>query len=117
MGFKKPLTFSFRNHLRLTQRPHSTKPIPTTSNTINTMSEPTQKFIVVFKDGVTAAQIDEYVKQLDSTGGKVNNPYYKEGGILNGFAADITPSFLDSFQTSAADVISYIEPDGIVTTQ
>ncbi|PPQ65702.1 hypothetical protein CVT24_012120 [Panaeolus cyanescens] len=77
----------------------------------------TQKYIVVFKDDVTSEQIDEYVKQVDQTGGKVNSPYYKEGGILNGFAADITPSFLDSFQTSAKDVIAYIEPDGVVTTQ
>ncbi|KAG2007266.1 hypothetical protein CC2G_014972 [Coprinopsis cinerea AmutBmut pab1-1] len=43
----------------------------------------TGKFIVVFKDNVSKADIDQYVSELNTSGGEVTNSYYSEGGILN----------------------------------
>ncbi|KAH6910729.1 hypothetical protein BKA70DRAFT_1271367 [Coprinopsis sp. MPI-PUGE-AT-0042] len=84
------------------------------------------KFIVVFKKDVTPEQIDEFISKnggsgcnsLTQDGGiKVTNSWYKpgEGGILNGFAAELHPGFASSLE--ADSLIDYIEPDGIVTTQ
>ncbi|RXW15380.1 hypothetical protein EST38_g10475 [Candolleomyces aberdarensis] len=78
------------------------------------MSE-TGKFIVVFKDGVTSAQIDDYASKVNQAGGDVKNRFDQSGGILNGFSATIPTSFLGNLQGD--DLISYIEPDGVVTTQ
>ncbi|EAU84072.1 hypothetical protein CC1G_06934 [Coprinopsis cinerea okayama7 len=76
----------------------------------------TGKFIVVFKDNVSKADIDQYVSELNTSGGEVTNSYYSEGGILNGFAAKIPESFLTS-RLQGNEVVDYIEPDGVVTTQ
>ncbi|KAH9479834.1 Serine proteinase inhibitor IA-1 [Psilocybe cubensis] len=73
-------------------------------------------YIVVFKDDVTKEQIDQYVKEVQQAGGELKTRFDEDGGILNGFAAKIPDSYLQSLQ-SFTDVISYIEPDGVVTTQ
>ncbi|KAJ8514448.1 hypothetical protein ONZ45_g8013 [Pleurotus djamor] len=67
------------------------------------------KFIVVFKEHATPEQIQEYVDKVNSTGGKVTNNYG------SGFAAELEPSHLTNFQGD--DIIDYVEPDSIVTTQ
>ncbi|KAG8983122.1 hypothetical protein FRB90_006300 [Tulasnella sp. 427] len=68
------------------------------------------KFIVVFKQGATQDEINEYAEQVNS--GKVTHQY---ATVLKGFAADLTESQLQNFQGS--DIIEYIEPDSVVTTQ
>ncbi|KAF9012307.1 protease propeptide/inhibitor [Cyathus striatus] len=73
------------------------------------------KYIVVFKDNVTQEQVKQYAKEVGEKGGKVTNEY--DGTILNGFAAEISDDYLQSLQSLKDDVISYIEPDGVVTTQ
>ncbi|KAG8983126.1 hypothetical protein FRB90_006293 [Tulasnella sp. 427] len=70
------------------------------------------KFIVVFKESATQEQINEYAEQVNSNGGKVTNHY---GTVLKGFAAELTESQFQNFQGN--DIIDYIEPDGVVTTQ
>jgi len=69
-------------------------------------------FIVVFKDGVTQDQVQKYADSLHSNGGTVTHRY---GAVLNGFAANIPESFFKSLQGD--DLIKYIEPNGVVTTQ
>ncbi|KAF8963402.1 hypothetical protein BDZ97DRAFT_1919835 [Flammula alnicola] len=77
------------------------------------------KYIVVFKDGVTSEQITKYADEVKATGGEIKQRYDEDGGILNGFSATITDSFLQSLQSLALQggVIDYIEPDSVVTTQ
>ncbi|RDB16741.1 Serine proteinase inhibitor IA-2 [Hypsizygus marmoreus] len=70
------------------------------------------KYIVVFKDSATTEQIDQYVEKVNSNGGEVANRY---DAVLKGFAATIPDHFLASLQGD--DIIDYIEPDSIVTTQ
>jgi len=66
---------------------------------------------VVFKDNATPEQIKKYTQEINENGGKVTQEY----GILKGFAAHIPESFLCNLQGD--DLIKYIEPDGVVTTQ
>jgi len=71
------------------------------------------KYIVVFKPNVTKEQIDEYANSVDKNGGQVTHRY---DSVLNGFAAELSETSLSQLQ-SLDDVIDYIEPDGVVTTQ
>ncbi|KAF8973292.1 hypothetical protein BDZ97DRAFT_1912844 [Flammula alnicola] len=75
------------------------------------MSSNIMKYIVVFKDNVTEEQIEQYVKDINNNGGEVVHRY---NSILNGFSAAIPDHFLSSLQGS--DIIEYIEPDSVVTT-
>jgi len=68
-------------------------------------------FIVVFRDGVTQEQIKEYINEVNENGGKVTHEYE----ALNGFAANLPESFLHNFKSN--DLIKYVEPNGVVTTQ
>lgn len=70
------------------------------------------KYIVVFKGTATKEQIDNYANEVNNNGGKVTHRY---DAILEGFSAIIPDHFLSSLQ--ALDIIDYIEPDGIATTQ
>ncbi|KZT10640.1 protease propeptide/inhibitor [Laetiporus sulphureus 93-53] len=72
------------------------------------------KYIVVFKDSVSASQIDEYVNQVNSNGGEVSKRF---NSLLNGFAATIPDSFLTQLQSLQGGVIDYIEPDSEVRIQ
>jgi len=47
----------------------------------------------------------------DKLGGKVTHEYE----ALNGFAANLPESFLHNFKSN--DLIKYVEPNGVVTTQ
>ncbi|KAI0743611.1 hypothetical protein C8Q80DRAFT_1182246 [Daedaleopsis nitida] len=76
-------------------------------------SNPTE-YIVVFKDNVSDADVERHADDIAANGGEINQRY---GTVLKGFAATIPESYFSSFQSLNADVISYIEPDGIVTTQ
>ncbi|QRV79128.1 hypothetical protein RhiJN_07143 [Ceratobasidium sp. AG-Ba] len=76
------------------------------------------KYIVVFKDEVPKSEIDKAVSDLEAAGGSVTYRY--DGGVLNGFAASIPKDHLMSLQASSLlpeSKISYIEPDGVMTTQ
>lgn len=73
---------------------------------------PHQKYIVVFKKSASKDQIQKYKDDLATNGGTVTHDY---GSTLNGFAAEIPDSFVSQLQPN--DVIDYIEPDGVVTTQ
>jgi len=70
------------------------------------------KYIVVFKDSATDADIDKYVNEVHSNGGSVGHRY---NSVLRGFSAAIPDSYFMQLQTNP--VIDYIEPDGVVTTQ
>ncbi|KAF8157022.1 protease propeptide/inhibitor [Crassisporium funariophilum] len=70
------------------------------------------RYIVVFKNGVTKEQIDQYVNNVNKNGGEVGHRW---DSILNGFSATLPESFLMSLQND--ELIEYIEPDGIMTTQ
>ncbi|EEB93134.1 hypothetical protein MPER_08254 [Moniliophthora perniciosa FA553] len=72
------------------------------------------KYMVVFKDNVSKEQIQKYVSEVNSNGGKVHHEY---GSTLNGFSATIPDQFLQSLQSLQGDVIEHIEPDSTVTTQ
>ncbi|KJA19937.1 hypothetical protein HYPSUDRAFT_845692 [Hypholoma sublateritium FD-334 SS-4] len=67
---------------------------------------------IVFKDGATSDQVSQFASDLGRNGGEVLHIY---NGVVNGFSATIPTHFLTSLQ--ASDLIEYIEPDGIVTTQ
>ncbi|KAF8638416.1 hypothetical protein AX17_002223 [Amanita inopinata Kibby_2008] len=70
------------------------------------------RFIVVFKPHVSVEQIEEYVHQVNNNGGQVQHRY---DTVLNGFSATLPDSFAKSLEGN--DLIDYIEPDGVVTTQ
>ncbi|KAF9049727.1 protease propeptide/inhibitor [Panaeolus papilionaceus] len=70
------------------------------------------KYIVVFKDHATQEQIDDYVKQVTHNSGEVTHHY---DTVLKGFAAEIPDNIINSFE--ASEIIEYVEPDGIMTTQ
>ncbi|OSX66390.1 hypothetical protein POSPLADRAFT_1053041 [Postia placenta MAD-698-R-SB12] len=72
------------------------------------------KYIVVFKDHVTEAQINDYVNDVNANGGQVGQRF---DPVLNGFSATIPDVYLTKLQSLQDDVISYIEPDGVVKTQ
>jgi len=65
----------------------------------------------MFKDHATPEQIQDYVQKVNANGGQVSNQY----STMKGFAASIPESFLSDLQGD--DIIEYIEPDGVVTTQ
>ncbi|KAJ3512093.1 hypothetical protein NMY22_g15436 [Coprinellus aureogranulatus] len=79
-----------------------------------TMSD-SGKFIVVFKEGVTSDQITKYANDVKAAGGEIKDRYDEGAGILNGFSATIPASFHANL--AADDLVDYIEPDGVVTTQ
>ncbi|KAI0733060.1 hypothetical protein C8Q72DRAFT_813996 [Fomitopsis betulina] len=85
----------------------------TASLNISTMSD-TGNYIVVFKDSVTADQVEQYANEVNSNGGEVTKRF---GSLLNGFSATIPTSFLIQLQSLQGGVIDYIEPDQIVHTQ
>jgi len=70
------------------------------------------KYIVVFKDHVTPDEINKYAEEVQEQGGKIGHRY---NSVLKGFSATIPDSYFAQLQQS--DVIDYIEPDGVVTTQ
>ncbi|KAF8893362.1 protease propeptide/inhibitor [Infundibulicybe gibba] len=89
-----------------------------------------QKYIVVFKQHVSADQIDKFADDVNNNGGEVGHRY---GSVLNvihhfsplilgvtaqqGFSASIPDEYLSSLQSLVGDDIDYIEPDSVVTTQ
>ncbi|KAI0769792.1 hypothetical protein BD413DRAFT_613804 [Trametes elegans] len=73
-----------------------------------------ETFIVVFKDGVSQAEIDKFANDVNENGGQVKNRY---DSVLRGFSAAIPESFLLRLQSFQGSVIDYIEPDSTVTTQ
>jgi len=76
----------------------------------------TGKYLVVFKDGATKEQIQKYEKDVNDNGGQVTRGY-EDGSILKVFTAVIPDQFVTTLQSFQGDVIDYIEPDGVVTTQ
>jgi len=72
------------------------------------------KYLVVFKDSATQAQVNNYVASIGQNGGTVGR---RLDGLLKGFSATIPDSFLQNLQSEADSVIDYIEPDSVVTTQ
>ncbi|KAF8342120.1 uncharacterized protein EI90DRAFT_3032186 [Cantharellus anzutake] len=99
-------------HISPSRPPKTTSPSIKANLSNNSMSEQTGKFIVVFKDSATKEEIEQYAEKVNNNGGEVTNRY---DGVLNGFAAKLTPQLASSFQGDS--IIDYIEPDGIVTTQ
>ncbi|KAI0930618.1 hypothetical protein AcV5_007285 [Taiwanofungus camphoratus] len=92
------------------------------------------KYIVVFKDHVTASQISDYINDVNANGmrflisilhGRIDLAMVPSGGsigqrfdpVLNGFSATIPEGYLTRLQSLQGDVIDYIEPDGVVKTQ
>ncbi|KAG8699429.1 hypothetical protein FRC09_006633 [Ceratobasidium sp. 395] len=78
----------------------------------------TRKYIVVFKDDAPKSEIDKSIAELEAAGGKVTNRY--DGGVLNGYAAEIPDDHFQTLQSQSLaedSKIDYIEPDGVVTTQ
>ena len=71
-----------------------------------------QKYIVVFKDSATEKDIDSHIQHVKDAGGEVGHRY---DSVMKGFSASLPEQLLSSFQGS--DIIDYIEPDQVVTTQ
>ncbi|KAG8912739.1 hypothetical protein FRC02_005832 [Tulasnella sp. 418] len=71
-----------------------------------------QGFIVVYKSNAPQAKIDEHIEHVRKTGGEVGHRY---DSVFKGFSAQLKPEHVQSFQGN--DLIDYIEPDGVVTTQ
>jgi len=69
-------------------------------------------YIVVFKDKATKEEIDQYVKEVNGTGGQVGHRYEN---VIKGFSAKLVESQVNSLKANA--IIDYIEPDQTVTIQ
>ncbi|KZT72196.1 hypothetical protein DAEQUDRAFT_763305 [Daedalea quercina L-15889] len=70
------------------------------------------EYIVVFKEHATQEQVDRYAQDVSANGGHIEQRF---GSLLNGFSATIPESYLTQLQ--GENLIDYIEPDQIVTTQ
>ncbi|TRM69802.1 hypothetical protein BD626DRAFT_475341 [Schizophyllum amplum] len=88
---------------------HLHSPAPTNPHIMSA-----DKYIVVFKQGVSQEQIKKHADQVNQNGGEVTQVY---DTIMNGFSAKISPEHLQSLNSFVGDEIDYIEPDGKVTTQ
>ncbi|KAF9510034.1 hypothetical protein BS47DRAFT_1348450 [Hydnum rufescens UP504] len=75
------------------------------------MSEAAGNFIVTYKDHVSQAEIDEHCRQIEASGGKINNRYT----IIKGFSATLQPAHVSGF--AGDPLVDTVEPDGIVHTQ
>ncbi|KAG8770877.1 hypothetical protein FRC12_004006 [Ceratobasidium sp. 428] len=84
----------------------------------------TKKYIVVFKDDTPKSEIDKAATDVENAGGKVTHRY--DGGVLNGFAAEIPDTHFQKLESSLqsggsgesyTSKIDYIEPDGVATIQ
>ncbi|KAG9123754.1 hypothetical protein FRC07_014060 [Ceratobasidium sp. 392] len=71
----------------------------------------TKKYIVVFKDDAPKSEIDKAVTDLEAAGGKVTHRY--DGGVLNGFAAEIPDSHFQSLQAASLTKDSKIDYIGM----
>jgi len=71
------------------------------------------KFIVTFKDSATPEQVDQFIRQAKDQGSQISTEY--NNAIMKGFAGTLSPAQLQSFQGD--DIIDYIEPDSVITTQ
>ncbi|KAH8083775.1 protease propeptide/inhibitor [Cristinia sonorae] len=74
------------------------------------------KYIVMFKDSATEADIQKYAQDIGSNGGAIHNTY---DSVVKGFSASIPEAYFQTLQASLGSnsPIDIIEPDGIVTTQ
>ncbi|KAH9839391.1 uncharacterized protein C8Q71DRAFT_749242 [Rhodofomes roseus] len=72
------------------------------------------KYIVVFKDHVSDADVEKYAADVGANGGEVGNRF---GSLLKGFSATIPTSYLNQLQSLQGGIIDYIEPDQVVKTQ
>ncbi|ETW81079.1 peptidase inhibitor I9 [Heterobasidion irregulare TC 32-1] len=72
------------------------------------------KYIVVFKPSTSEDVINRQADDLAANGGTVHSRY---DSVLKGFSATIPDAYLQSLTALQGDIIDYIEPDGIVTTQ
>ncbi|KAG8701551.1 hypothetical protein FRC09_005293 [Ceratobasidium sp. 395] len=78
----------------------------------------TKRYIVTFKDDAPKSEVDKAIADLEAAGGKVTHRY--DGGVLNGFAAEIPDVHMQSLQQSSlqpGSQIEAIEPDGVATIQ
>ncbi|TCD64155.1 hypothetical protein EIP91_004468 [Steccherinum ochraceum] len=75
------------------------------------------RYMVVFKNSASNADVERYITDLNSSGGVVHNKYET---TIKGFSASIPVQFFERLQQDqlASDsIIDIIEPDSIVTTQ
>ncbi|KAH9961226.1 hypothetical protein BC827DRAFT_332684 [Russula dissimulans] len=82
------------------------------------MSSNQNSYIVVFKSTTPDETILQQIAQVAANGGKVTHTYLGSG--LRGFAAEISPEYLLTLQSSLSqddNQISFIEPDQLVTIQ
>ncbi|KAG8912810.1 hypothetical protein FRC03_008039 [Tulasnella sp. 419] len=71
-----------------------------------------QNYIVVFKAHATPEQVEQHANEVQNNGGEVGHRYES---VLKGFSAKLDPNYASNLQGN--DLIDYIEPDGVVTTQ
>lgn len=70
------------------------------------------RYIVMFKESASEAQIEQYKERLQAQGGNIYADYEP---LLKGFSACVPDELIQSFTQD--DLIDYIEPDGVITTQ
>ncbi|CCM05723.1 uncharacterized protein FIBRA_07955 [Fibroporia radiculosa] len=63
------------------------------------------KYIVVFKDHVTADQVANYARDVDNNGGHVSQSFEP---LLKGFSATLPEEYFNRFQSLQGDVVDYI---------
>ncbi|KAI0958442.1 hypothetical protein AcV7_004265 [Taiwanofungus camphoratus] len=103
-----------RAHIFVSLTPRALTLIRLTATSSNNSSTMSGKYIVVFKDHVTASQISDYINDVNANGGSIGQRF---DPVLNGFSATIPEGYLTRLQSLQGDVIDYIEPDGVVKTQ
>jgi len=72
-----------------------------------------KKYIVIFKEDATQAQIDKCADEVTrSGGGKVEHKY---DSIMKGFSATLSENYVSGLQNNLVDNgIEYIEEDSVV---
>ncbi|TFK64524.1 hypothetical protein BDN72DRAFT_846510 [Pluteus cervinus] len=69
------------------------------------------RYIVMFKNWATPAQIQQYIDEVNNSGGQVTHEY----SIIKAFAGVIPDHFLQTLRLDS--IIESIEQDSLVTTQ
>jgi len=79
------------------------------------MANELEQYIVIFNKDVPEVERKQQIAAVKDNGGTIVKIY--DSIIMQGFVATIPDSHLQTLQSLQGNIISSIEPNGVVTTQ